>query len=120
MHLRRLETESKSLEALVGEAVFKQLEVADSEAKAELYLKLCEKYVREVEEFLAKKEYVQASEKAWGATSQEVKALAGYSQILFIPALSKSLSSLAIASSPYLLIVAACRASESLKPNSTT
>jgi len=38
--------EGKSLEELVGEALFKQLEVADLEAKAELHLRLCEKCVR--------------------------------------------------------------------------
>jgi uncharacterized protein (UPF0332 family) len=72
----RARSEGKSSEELVGEAVFKQLEVADPEAKAELHLKLCEKYVREAEEFLAKKDYAQASEKAWDAASQMVKALA--------------------------------------------
>ncbi len=39
-------------------------------------MRLCEKYLSEAEEFLAKKDYVQASEKAWGAASQIVKALA--------------------------------------------
>lgn len=38
--------EGKSLEELVGEALFKQLEVADLEAKAELHPRLCEKCVR--------------------------------------------------------------------------
>jgi hypothetical protein len=32
--------------------------------------------MREAEEFLAKKDHVQASEKAWGAASQMVKAVA--------------------------------------------
>jgi hypothetical protein len=73
---RRSTAEGRAVEELVGEAIFKQLGIADPEAKAELYLKLCEKYVREAEEFLEKKDYVQASEKAWGAASQMVKALA--------------------------------------------
>ena len=73
---RRAESEGKSLEEFVGEALFKELGVRDSQAKVELHLKLCEKYVREAEEFLAKKDYAQASEKAWGASSQIVKALA--------------------------------------------
>ena len=39
-------------------------------------VKLCQKYMREAEEFLAKKDYVQASEKAWRAASQMVKVVA--------------------------------------------
>jgi len=35
--------------------------VYDPEARAELHLKLCEKYMREAEELLEKKDYVQAS-----------------------------------------------------------
>ncbi len=73
---RRAELEGKSLEELISEAVFKELNIKDPETKAELHLKLCEKYMREAEEFLAKKDYTQASEKAWGASSQIVKALA--------------------------------------------
>jgi hypothetical protein len=73
---RRAATEGRAVEELVGEAIFKQLGISDPEAKAELHLKLCEKYMREAEKLLAKKDYVQASERAWGATSQMVKALA--------------------------------------------
>jgi uncharacterized protein (UPF0332 family) len=73
---KRAESEGKSLEELISEAVFKQLGIADPEAKAELHLKLCEKYMREAEDLLARKDYAQASEKAWGASSQMVKALA--------------------------------------------
>jgi len=46
---------------------------------AETHLKLCEKYLREGEELLKKKDYVQASEKFWGSASQMVKALAAES-----------------------------------------
>jgi uncharacterized protein (UPF0332 family) len=73
---KKAKSEGKSLEELVGEAVFKQLDIADPEAKSELHLKLCEKYICEAEELLEKKDYVQASEKAWDASSQMVKALA--------------------------------------------
>jgi uncharacterized protein (UPF0332 family) len=73
---RRSAAEGRAVEELVGEAIFKQLGIADPEAKAELHLKLCEKYMREAEDFLEKRDYVQASEKAWGAASQMVKALA--------------------------------------------
>lgn len=70
------ESEGKALEELISEAVFKQLNIVDPEAKVELHLKLCEKYTMEAEEFLEAKDYPQASEKAWGAASQMVKAVA--------------------------------------------
>jgi len=73
---RRSAAEGRAVEELIGDAVLEQLGVADPEARAELYLKLCEKYIREAEELLAKKEYARASEKAWGAAAQMVKALA--------------------------------------------
>lgn len=73
---RKAESEGKTLEELVSEAALRELDVADPQVKAELHLKLCEKYMREAEEFLARKDYVQASEKAWEASSQVVKALA--------------------------------------------
>ena len=66
-----------SEEELVLEAISKFLnEPLDPETKSELHLKLSEKYLKDAEEFLAKGDYVQASEKAWGAASQIVKALA--------------------------------------------
>jgi len=72
----RSESEGKAVEELISEAIFKQLNISDPEARVELHLKLCEKYMREAEDFLTKKDYVQASEKAWGAASQIVKAVA--------------------------------------------
>ena len=64
-------------EELVLEALSKILnEPIDPETRVELHLKLSEKYLRDAEDFLAKGDYVQASEKAWGAASQMVKALA--------------------------------------------
>jgi hypothetical protein len=66
-----------SEEELIIEALSKFLnEPIDLETKAEIYLKLSEKYLRDSEEFLTKKDLVQASEKAWGAAAQIVKALA--------------------------------------------
>jgi hypothetical protein len=66
-----------SEEELVLEALSKFLnEPFDPETRSELHLKLSEKYLKDAEEFLAKEDYVQASEKAWGAASQIVKALA--------------------------------------------
>jgi len=73
---KRAESEGKAVEELISEAVFQQLNLDDPEAKAELHLKLCEKYMREAEDFLSKRDYIQASEKSWGAASQMVKALA--------------------------------------------
>ena len=66
-----------SEEELVLEALSKILnEPIDPETRVELHLKLSEKYLRDAEDFLAKGDYVQASEKALGAASQMVKALA--------------------------------------------
>jgi len=48
----------------------------DPNEKVELHLKLAEKFLREAEGFLVKGDYVQASEKGWGAASQMVKAVA--------------------------------------------
>ena len=54
-----------SEEELMIEALSKFLnEPLDPETKAEIYLKLSEKYLRNAEEFLMKKDLVQASEKA--------------------------------------------------------
>ena len=48
----------------------------DPESKSEVHISLSEKYAREMDEFLEKGDYVQASEKAWGAASQILKAVA--------------------------------------------
>jgi len=37
--------------------------------KAELHLKLCEKYLRDASNLLTGKNYVQAGEKFWGAVA---------------------------------------------------
>mgnify|MGYP005635685709 CR=1 FL=1 len=68
--------EGKALEELVSETLLKQLNMTDPDVKVELHLKLCEKYMREAEDLLARRDYVQASEKAWVAASQIVKAVA--------------------------------------------
>ena len=44
--------------------------------KAEDYLELNDKYLREAEALLEKGDYVQASEKFWGAAAEIVKAVA--------------------------------------------
>ena len=48
----------------------------DPPERAEFHRGLAEKFLREAEELLAKGDYVQASEKAWGAAAQMVKAAA--------------------------------------------
>ncbi len=66
-----------SVEEFIAESLLKVLNISlDPSDKVELHLKLCEKYLREAEDFLSKKDYVQASEKGWGAATQIVKALA--------------------------------------------
>jgi hypothetical protein len=77
----RLEEESRrtgaSEEELIVEALSKVFgEPLNPETRVEIHLKLSEKYMMEAEEFLRKGDFVQASEKAWGAASQIVKALA--------------------------------------------
>ena len=44
--------------------------------KAEHYSNLMKKYLKEAEIFLAKGDYVQASEKLWGASAEIVKVVA--------------------------------------------
>ena len=78
---KRLKEESErtgfSEEELVLEALSKFLnEPLDPETRVETHLKLSEKYMSDAENFLSRKDYVQASEKAWGAAAQVVKALA--------------------------------------------
>ena len=69
-------SEGKVLEELLSEAVLKYYNLVDPRLKAEIYLKLCEKYLMEGEKLLKEKDYVQASEKFWGSATQIVKALA--------------------------------------------
>jgi hypothetical protein len=48
----------------------------DPASEVEMHLRLSEKELMEAEELLRKGDYVQASEKAWGAAAQLVKAVA--------------------------------------------
>ena len=73
---KRAEEEGRPLEEVASEAVLAQLNADDPATRAELHWELCEKYLREAKEFLAKGDFVQASEKAWGAAAQAVKAVA--------------------------------------------
>ena len=62
-------------EELILEALSEFLNI-DPESKSEVHISLSEKYAREMDEFLEKGDYVQASEKAWEAASQILKAVA--------------------------------------------
>jgi HEPN domain-containing protein len=78
---RRLKEEAERRGASEEELIFKILSEAlneplDPDELVEIHLKLSEKYMREAEDLLAKGDYAQASEKAWGAAAQIVKALA--------------------------------------------
>ena len=63
-------------EEIIGRAVVEFLRLDDPETRAEVHESLSKKYMRDAEELLKKGDYVRASEKAWGAASQMVKAIA--------------------------------------------
>jgi len=44
----------------------------DADSRADIHFALSEKYLRNAEDLLKKKDFIQASEKAWGAASQVV------------------------------------------------
>jgi hypothetical protein len=78
---RRLEAEAERRGAAVDEIVVELLERAlgaslDPPERAEFHRSLAEKFLREAEELLARGDYVQASERAWGAAAQMVRAVA--------------------------------------------
>jgi HEPN domain-containing protein len=78
---RRLVAEAERKGAAVDEVAVELLEAAlsaslDPPERAEFHRDLAEKFLREAEELLARGDYVQASEKAWGAAAQIVKAAA--------------------------------------------
>jgi HEPN domain-containing protein len=78
---RRLKEEAERRGAAVDEVAVELLEAAlgaslDPPERAEFHRGLAEKFLREAEELLARGDYVQASEKAWGAAAQIVKAVA--------------------------------------------
>jgi len=63
---RKSERIGVSEEELILEALSKTLnEPLNPETRFEMHLKLSEKYLRDSEELLARKDYVQASGKAW-------------------------------------------------------
>ena len=76
--LRKIEEISKSEDTLpeeiINEAMIESLKIADPETKAEFHENLCKKFLNDAEEFVKRGDYLQASEKAWGAASQMLKA----------------------------------------------
>jgi hypothetical protein len=71
------ERSGASIEELALEALCRGMnERIDPLDRAELYARLSEKYLREADDLLAKKDHVQASEKLWGAAALMVKAVA--------------------------------------------
>jgi len=78
---QRLKEEAERRGVAVDEVVVELLASVvgtslDPPERAEFHLGLAEKFLREAEELLARGDYVQASEKAWGAAAQIVKAVA--------------------------------------------
>jgi len=73
---RRAEREGSGMECVAADAVTAYLGLSDPDTQAEVHLQLSKKYLREADEFLAKGDHVQASEKAWGAAAQMVKMVA--------------------------------------------
>ncbi|MDI6885123.1 MAG: PaREP1 family protein [archaeon] len=78
--MKKLEEISRSEEVLpeeiIHEAVLEYLKLTDPETKTALHVNLSERYIDEADEHIKKEDYVQASEKLWGAASQMVKAVA--------------------------------------------
>jgi hypothetical protein len=71
------ERSGASIEELALEALCRGMdERIDPLDRAELYARLSEKYLREADDLLAKKDHIQASEKLWGAAALMVKAVA--------------------------------------------
>ncbi len=78
---QRLKEEAERRGAAVDEVAVELLERVlgaslDPPERAEFHRSLAEMFLREAEELLARGDYVQASEKAWGAAAQMVKAVA--------------------------------------------
>lgn len=73
---KKAKSEDVSMECIIADAIMVYLGLNDPKTKAEIHIKLSQKYFREADELLKKEDFVQASEKAWGAVSQLMKAVA--------------------------------------------
>ena len=69
------EKRGMNLEEYIAEIIIDHVS-QDPEDKVELYLQLCEKYLKDAEDMLRKGDSIQASEKIWGAAATCVKAVA--------------------------------------------
>jgi HEPN domain-containing protein len=72
----KAEGEDESIEGFLADVLLDYLDVNDPDSRAETYRRLSEKFLKEAEELLREGDLVQASEKAWGASAQKVKAAA--------------------------------------------
>ena len=62
-------------EEFIAEIIIDRLS-QDPKDRVELYIQLCEKYLKDAEEMLRKGDHIQASEKMWDAAATFVKAVA--------------------------------------------
>jgi hypothetical protein len=62
----------KDLATMVIESILKSL---DPKSRIEIYMKLYERYLKDAEELTAKGDFVQASEKYWGAVTAILNAI---------------------------------------------
>ncbi|HID28123.1 MAG TPA: hypothetical protein EYP22_09990 [Methanosarcinales archaeon] len=69
-------SKEETFEEIIINALSKTYSILNPEDSVEIHLELCDKYLREAEEFLEKGDQVQASEKGWGAAAQILKAMA--------------------------------------------
>jgi HEPN domain-containing protein len=72
-----IRSEDVSPDEFIVKLLIKEFNIdIDPTDMVEFHLRLSEKFLAEAEELLARGDYVQASEKGWGAATQIVKALA--------------------------------------------
>jgi HEPN domain-containing protein len=77
------EKSGMSIEEIALEALCRGLnEEMDSSDRAELYVSLSKKHLKEADDLLTKGDYIQASVKLWGAAALMVKAVAASQGIL--------------------------------------
>lgn len=74
--IERARAEGRPWEDLVVSSIIERLRIEDPDTRAGIYLEMCRRFLREAEKKLAEGDYVQASEKGWGAAAEVIKALA--------------------------------------------
>ena len=70
------EREGRTPDEVVIEALDKTFGLLDPDERADVHWELCERYLEEARRLLSEGDFVQASEKAWGAAAQALKAVA--------------------------------------------